>query len=396
MEGPTPVSALIHAATMVTAGVYLVARSYPIYQQAPFALHVVAFIGAIGTVYAAGMGLANNDIKRVLAYSTMSQIAYMFVGVGVAVYSSGMFHLLEHAFFKALLFMGAGAVMHALHDELDIRKMGGLRRKLPFTWLTFFVGVLAIIGTPFFSGFFSKEDVIGAAYWRASSGDGILWIVWALTIITALLTAAYMFRLLFMVFHGEPRDRELHEHAHDPSMAMKAPMAVLAVLSVVGGYLAFPGSYNKVDDWLGPWFHRFPTNGPKLTAEPFSATSMIVTLVATAIGVVVAYTVYIRNNPSRQRVAAMATGLYNFMLHKYYVDELYNLIIVTPIIWGGRMMDRFVELDTFDFSVDGSARLTRILGRVARRSQTGYVRNYALGIMLGAVLLVGYYFVGGR
>jgi NADH-quinone oxidoreductase subunit L len=396
MEGPTPVSALIHAATMVTAGVYLVARSYPIYQQAPFALHVVAFIGAIGTVYAAGMGLANNDIKRVLAYSTMSQIAYMFVGVGVAVYSAGMFHLLEHAFFKALLFMGAGAVMHALHDELDIRKMGGLRHKLPFTWITFFIGVLAIIGFPGFSGFFSKEDVIGAAYWRASSGDGILWFVWALTVLTALLTAAYMFRLLFMVFHGEPRDRGLYDHAHDPSLAMRVPMAVLAVLSILGGFLAFPGSYNKLDDWLAPWFQRFPTNGPKLAAPPFFGISMIATLLATLVGFLIAYTIYMRANPSRERVAAMAPGVYNFLLHRYYVDELYNFLFVAPVKWGGRQMDRFVERDSIDFTVDGVGRLTRVLSLAGRRVQTGYVRNYALGIMLGAVLIVGYYFVGGR
>jgi NADH-quinone oxidoreductase subunit L len=396
MEGPTPVSALIHAATMVTAGVYLIARSYPIYQQAPFALHVVAFIGAIGTVFAAGMGLANNDIKRVLAYSTMSQIAYMFVGVGVAVYSAGMFHLLEHAFFKALLFMGAGAVMHAMHDELDIRKMGGLRHKLPFTWITFLIGVLAIIGFPGFSGFFSKEDVIGAAYWRAQSGDGILWIVWALAVLTALLTAAYMFRLLFMVFHGEPRDRELYDHAHDPSMVMRIPMAILSVLAIFGGFLAFPGSYNKLDDWLAPWFQRFPTNGPKLAAPPFYASSMLVTLIATAIGFVIAYTVYIRANPDRERVASMAPGLYNFMLHRYYVDELYDFLFVRPVKWGGAYVYRFVERDMIDFSVDGAGMLTRVLSLGGRRFQTGYVRNYALGIMLGAVLLVGYYFVGGR
>ncbi len=209
MEGPTPVSALIHAATMVTAGVYLIARSYPIYQQTPFGLHTVAFIGAIGTVYAAGMGLANNDIKRVLAYSTMSQIAYMFVGVGVAVYSAGIFHLLEHAFFKALLFMGAGAVMHALHDELDIQQDGRAQVEAAIYLLDLPHRRARDHRHPRFSGFFSKEDVIGAAYSRALHGDGWLWIVWALTVITALLTATYMFRLFFLVFHGEPRDRRV-------------------------------------------------------------------------------------------------------------------------------------------------------------------------------------------
>jgi NADH-quinone oxidoreductase subunit L len=396
MEGPTPVSALIHAATMVTAGVYLVARSYPIYQQTPIGLHTVALVGAIGTAFAAGMGLANNDIKRVLAYSTMSQIAYMFVGVGVAVYSAGMFHLVEHAFFKALLFMGAGAVMHALHDELDIRKMGGLRRKLPFTWVTFWIGVLAIIGFPFMSGFFSKEDVIGAAYSRAYNGDGWLWIVWALTVITSMLTAAYMFRLLFMVFHGEPRDSELYEHAHEPGLPMRAPMAILSVLSIVGGFLAFPGQYNKVEDWLRPYFSQFAVNGPPLKTQPFYFTSMVVTLAATAVGFLIAYTIYIRNNPSRERVAAAYPALYRFLLNRYYVDQLYDMLFVQPVKWVATLMGRFVEQDTLDFTVDGTGRLTRLLALASRPAQTGYVRNYALGIVFGAVLLVGYYFVGGR
>lgn len=396
MEGPTPVSALIHAATMVTAGVYLVARSYPIYQQTQIGLDTVAFIGAVGTAFAASMALANNDVKRVLAYSTMSQIAYMFVGVGVAVYSAGMFHLLEHAFFKALLFMAAGAVMHALHDELDIRKMGGLRHKLPFTWIAMWVGVLSIVGFPGFSGFFSKEDVVGAAYSRALHGDSLLWVVWALTVLTSLLTAAYMFRLLFMVFHGEPRDRSLYDGAHEPGLAMRVPMAVLAVLSTVGGFLAFPGKYNLIDDWLRPVFQRFPVSGPRLEPQPFYSISMVVVLLATLVGFLVAYAVYIRKNPGRERVAAMAPGLYNLLLHRYYVDELYDRFLVRPMVWSGRAIGRFVEEDTVDFTVDGTARLAGLAARLGRGIQTGYVRNYALGIMLGAMLLVGYFFVGGR
>jgi NADH-quinone oxidoreductase subunit L len=283
-----------------------------------------------------------------------------------------------------------------MHDELDIRKMGGLRHKLPFTWATFWIGVLAIIGFPFFSGFFSKEDVIGAAYWRASTGDGWLWIVWALTIITALLTAAYMFRLLFMVFHGEPRDRKLYDHAHDPGMAMRVPMVVLAVLSVFGGFIAVIGGHNQLERWLSPWFRAFPVNGPKLEAPPVYYSSMIITLLATAIGFVIAYAIYIRNNPGRERVAAMAPGLYRLLLNRYYVDELYDMLFVRTTKWGARQMGRFVEAGTVDWTVDGVGKLTRIFGNTARGVQTGYVRNYALGIMLGAVLLVGYYFVGGR
>jgi len=387
---------LIHAATMVTAGVYLIARSYPIYQQSPIGLHTVAFIGAIGTVYAAGMGLANTDIKRVLAYSTMSQIAYMFVGVGVAVYSAGIFHLLEHAFFKALLFMGAGSVMHALHDELDIRKMGGLRNKLRFTYFAFLVGVLAIIGFPGFSGFFSKEDVIGAAYSRALHGDSWLWIVWALTVLTACLTAAYMFRLFFLVFHGEPRDRQLYDQAHEPGLAMRAPMAVLMVLSVFGGFLAFPGAYNKMEDWLSPVFTRFPVSGPTLAPQPFAPVSMIATLLATLIGFGIAWQIYYKRQPSADRVAARAPAVYRFLYHKYYVDELYDFLFVRPIKFTGRMLNQYFDTDIVDGAVDGVGKLLRLSSSRLRRVQTGYVRNYALSILLGAVLMVGFFVLGGR
>ncbi|HLJ65760.1 MAG TPA: NADH-quinone oxidoreductase subunit L [Chloroflexota bacterium] len=394
MEGPTPVSALIHAATMVTAGVYLVARSYPIYQQSPIGLHTVAFIGAIGTIFAAGLGLANNDIKRILAYSTMSQIAYMFVGVGVAVYSAGIFHLLEHAFFKALLFMGAGAVMQAMHEELDIQKMGGLKSRLPFTYWTFLIGVLAIIGTPGFSGFFSKEDVIGAAYARASHGDPVLWIVWALAVITAGLTAIYMFRLFFLVFHGQSRDPGLAAHAHDPQPSMRIPMAVLAVLSVVGGWISIPGVYNEMEAWLSSTLHRYPVRGPALVPQPFEPVSLILTLAVTLAGFLVAWQIYYRRSPSPQRVASMAPGLYRFMAHRYYVDELYELLIVRPIKVAASALNRFFELDFVDATVDFAAAAVTWSSRRMRVAQTGYVRNYALAILFGAVLLVGYYFTG--
>ena len=396
MEGPTPVSALIHAATMVTAGVYLIARSYPLYGQSSYGLHTVAFIGAAGTAFAAGMGLANNDIKRVLAYSTMSQIAYMFVGVGVAVYSAGMFHLLEHAFFKALLFMCAGAVMHALHDELDIQRMGGLKSKLPFTYLMFLIGFLAIIGTPLFSGFFSKEDIIGAAYARALHGDGWLWIVWGLTVLTSGLTALYMFRLLYLVFHGEPRDRDLHDHAHEPSLPMRAPMAILGLLSIIGGYIAIPGGYNELEAWLSPVFRRFTSSGPPIGAQPFYWQSMAVTLAVTAIGLGIGWTVYARRSPSAEAAGAAAPGIYRFLARRYYIDEVYDALFVAPIKWSSRMVGRYFEQDIVDFTVDGVGKLVRLASSRLRVIQTGFVRNYALGILFGAVLMVGYYVVGGR
>ncbi|MGH2448147.1 MAG: NADH-quinone oxidoreductase subunit L, partial [Chloroflexota bacterium] len=394
MEGPTPVSALIHAATMVTAGVYLIARSYPIYQQSPTALYVVAFIGGVGTLYAGTMGLANNDIKRVLAYSTMSQVAYMFVGVGVAVYSAGIFHLVEHAFFKALLFMGAGAVMHALDDVLDIRLMGGLRKKMPFTYWTFLIGVLAIIGTPFFSGFFSKEDVIGAAFARASNGQPLLWIVWALAVISAGVTAAYMFRLFFLVFHGSPRDDDLYEHAHDPGLAMKVPMVILSVLAVIGGYLSFPGIYNEMEAWLSPTFHLFQVNGPAIAAQPFSLLSMIATLLLTLAGFLVAWAIYFRGQPAARRITSLAPAVYELFLHKYYVDELYDTIIVRPIKLAGRLIDTFVERILLDGTVNLVALVTRVGSARLRQVQSGYVRNYALYILGGAVIVVAYYVIG--
>ena len=396
MEGPTPVSALIHAATMVTAGVYLVARSYPIYQQSPNALHTVAFIGAIGTVFAASMGLANNDIKRILAYSTMSQIAYMFVGVGVAVYSAGLFHLVEHAFFKALLFMGVGSVMHAMHDVLDIQRMGGLRTKMRFTYGAVLVGVLAIIGTPGFSGFFSKEDVIGAAYARAVHGDGALWIVWALVVVASAMTAIYMFRLFFLVFHGEPRDRELQEHAHDPGLAMKVPMAILIVLSVFGGWISFPGVYNEMEAWLSTVF-RPTAAGPALQPpQPFMLPSLVVTLVVTALGVLIAWQIYYKRSPAAQRVGAIAPFVYRLFYRKWYVDELYDLVFVIPIKFVGRMLYRFFERDVVDATVNGVGQAIRWVSRRLRNVQTGYARNYALSILFGAVLVVAYYVIGGR
>jgi NADH-quinone oxidoreductase subunit L len=274
--------------------------------------------------------------------------------------------------------------------------MGGLRAKMPFTYWTFLIGVLAIIGFPFFSGFFSKEDVIGAAYARASHGDGWLWLAWVLLVIGAGLTAAYMFRLFFLVFHGEPRDRELYEHAHDAGPVMKVPMVVLSVLSVVGGWIAFPGVYNKMDDWLSPVFHRFAVSGPSIAPQPFNLLSMLVTLLVTLAGFLAAWAVYMRRSPSAERVAAAVPGVYRLFYHRYYVDELYDLVFVRPIKLVGRLTYRFFEIDIVDGAVDGIAWLTRWVSARARISQTGYARNYALFIVFGAVLLVGYYVVGGR
>ena len=325
----------------------------------------------------------------------------MFVGVGVASSSAGMFHLLEHAFFKALLFMGAGAVMHALHEhhELDIQRLGGLKNKLPFTYWTFLIGVMAILGLPPFSGFFSKEDVIGAAFARAEHGDGILWIVWALAVLTAALTAIYMLRLFFLVFHGEPRDRQIHESVQSEDhlpVTMKAAMGVLAVLSFVGGWLSIPDVYNEMEAWLSSTFLRFPVPGPSPAAAPFYWQSLVITLAVTLAGVVIAWRVYYVRSPAPERAGALAPALYRFMANRYYVDELYDVTFVRPTKAALRLIDRWFEIVALDGLIDASARFTRYGALRLRRIQTGYVRNYALGILFGAVLVVGYYVVGGR
>jgi NADH-quinone oxidoreductase subunit L len=227
-------------------------------------------------------------------------------------------------------------------------------------------------------------------------GDAIGWIVWALLVITAGLTALYMFRLFFLVFHGEPRDRELYDHAHGPSLPMRVPMAVLAVLSVIGGYLAFPGAYNLMESWLRPVFDLYPHAGPAIEAQPFSWVSLVATLLVTALGVLAAWQVFYKRSPSPQEVSDTVPSLYNLLYHGYYVDELYDAAFVTPVKWGSRMLYRFFERDIVDGIVDGSAWVIRESSRGARRVQTGYVRNYALGILFGAVLIMGYYVLGGR
>src|SRR5579884_4062246 len=388
MEGPTPVSALIHAATMVTAGVYLIARSYPLFHSAPFTQSVVIIIGTCGAFFAATCALANNDIKRVLAYSTMSQIAYMFVGVGAASYASGIFHLTTHAYFKACLFMGAGAVMHALHDNVDIRRMGGLKATMPVTFWCFLIATMAISGVPLFSGFFSKDEIIGNIYFLASH-TGWYWAIWILLSVTAGLTALYMFRLLFMVFLGQERDPELALHAHDPPLVMRLPMMILAVLAVIGGYLAFPGAPNWIGNWLRHSFERF---SPVAPAEPATQwASVIIVILTVALGIFAAYRIYYQRRPAPEQVGATAPAIYRLFLNRWYVDGLYDRAVVRPIIVLGLFLSTVVERFVINGLVEGSAAALRDSSRDMRRVQSGYVRNYALSILLGAVLVVGYY-----
>ncbi len=254
MEGPTPVSSLIHAATMVTAGVYMVARLNFLYSMAPQVMFIVALVGVLTAIFSASIGFAQNDIKRVLAYSTVSQLGYMFVGVGVGAYAAGIFHLMTHAFFKGLLFLGAGSVIHAMSGEQDMRKMGGLRKKIPITYWTFVFACIAIAGVPGFSGFFSKDEIL----WKAFSAGGPYLIVWVIAAVAAGMTAFYMFRLLFGTFHGECRaSEEVKHHIHESPKVMTIPLMILAALSVVGGYVGVPhilGGANRIEQFLEPVF----------------------------------------------------------------------------------------------------------------------------------------------
>jgi len=379
MEGPTPVSALIHAATMVTAGVYMVARMHFLFDLSPLASSVVAWVGAVTAVYTATIALVQNDIKRVLAYSTISQLGYMFIGVGVGAYAAGIFHLVTHAFFKALLFLGAGSVMHALAGETDLRKMGGLRGKVPWTFWTMFIGCMAIAGVPGLSGFFSKEAILGAAIGK-SVGIG------ALGIVGAGLTAFYMFRLLFMTFFGEPRYESASggKHAHESPWVMLLPLVILAFFSVIGGYLSVEGV-------LHPFFGvEHPAEGASHAGgEMVMGLSILMAL----IGIGLATYLYVMMPGIPQFIAWRLNSVYKLLLNKYYVDEIYDALIVNPIksistvlLW--KFMDVGVIDDLF---VNGSAKAVKFFGGAFRRIQVGNAQAYALFIAIGVLLILGHF-----
>jgi NADH-quinone oxidoreductase subunit L len=414
MEGPTPVSALIHAATMVTAGVYMIGRNAVLFSHAPITLEVVAVVGCLTALMAGTIGLVQTDIKRVLAYSTVSQLGYMFLAMGVGAFAGGIFHLYTHAFFKALLFLGSGAVIHALHGEQDLGRMGGLRRELPVTYWTFLIGTLAIAGVPLFSGFFSKDEILWKTF---SHGNTVLW---GLAVLTAFLTATYMFRLLFLTFFGERRhaptahDHGAHTlgaagtaeskgHLHDAPAAMAIALVVLAIGSIVAGYVGVPhalGGRNRIEAFLEPSFHA-PAGGA-LDAAPEAATGThetgtelalmaLSTLVAFA-GIGVATVLFLRRPALAARLADRFGGVYRLLLNKYYVDEVYDAAIVQPIkrtstslLWRG------VDAGLIDGTVNGVGLAVRGWSAVLRRLQTGSVRAYAMSMFLAAVAIVGYY-----
>jgi len=385
MEGPTPVSALIHAATMVTAGVYMVTRMNALYSFSGVALEVVGIVGAVTAVYAATMALVQNDIKRVLAYSTISQIGYMFMGCGVGAYAAGMFHLTTHAFFKSLLFLAAGSVMHALSGELDMRKMGGLKKYLPLTYPTFLIGAIAIAGVPPFSGFFSKDEILLSAF---SSGR---YFIWVLGVVGAVLTAFYMFRLIYMTFHGEERmEEEVRHHIHESPRVMTVPLVILAFLSVIGGFIGLPQALGG-RNWFGKFLEPVIEETHHTHISAGTEYGLILISVAVAlIGIFIAYLFYIKRPELAKQTAERFPRLYRILYNKYYVDEAYNLAFVQPAIKGSEKIYENFDLKVIDGAVNKSALLTDSGGKLLSYFHTGLIKDYGLIILFGSVLLLVY------
>ena len=421
MAGPTPVSALIHAATMVTAGVYMVARSSVLFALAPVSMIVVAGVGALTALFAATIGLMQFDIKKVLAYSTVSQLGYMFIGVGTGAYAAGIFHLMTHAFFKALLFLGSGAVIHAMHqayhathsheDAQDMRNMGGLRHHLPKTWLFMWVGTLAIAGVWPFAGFFSKDEIIWNAAARAV-GPFENWfrLFWIMALIAALLTAFYMTRLMIMTFHGENRTgAQERRHLHEVPAVMWVPLAALAALSLVGGWLNVPEAIRQTPvlgwlpsgEWVHEWLHPVSARADEIIAarvgevlheSPVGGGEAFWAMLsfALAAAVIVASTVWLRRQrvlPARQ--SAQPTGLARVLYHKWYVDEIYDTIVVRPVLAGSRFCWRIIDQGLIDGLVNGAGYSARAFGWVGAQLQTGQLNTYAFAAVLGVLLLLG-------
>ena len=410
MEGPTPVSALIHAATMVTAGVYMIARSHAIFDRAPIALTVVAIIGCATALYAATIGTVQHDIKRVLAYSTISQLGYMVLACGVAAYSAGMFHLLTHAFFKALLFLAAGSAIHALGGEQDMRKMGGLRHHIPGTFWTMTVATFAIAGIFPLSGFFSKDEILYRA-WASPFG---WWGFWAVGVFSAFLTAFYMFRLWFLTFFGEHRgepapqhhqgpaghEHDTHKgHIHESPRVMLIPLIVLAVLSFAGGWIGWPqalGGSNHFEHFLAPVFeeHAAAHEAAASPAEGHAPSEIALTATATSaalLGIALAWLMYYKRRELPEKLRQRFQGVYAALEHKYYVDEIYGWLFVRPLIEGSRaVLWRVIDAGAIDGTINESAEAARDVSNSVRRMQSGNIRSYAGWVALGGAVVVAY------
>lgn len=399
MEGPTPVSALIHAATMVTAGVYMIVRANALFILSPDALMVVAIVGGVTALFAATIGLVQNDIKRVLAYSTISQLGYMFLACGVAAFSASIFHLMTHAFFKALLFLGAGSVIHAMSDEQDMRYMGGLKKYLPITFGTFFIATLAISGIPLMSGFFSKDEIL----WQAFSSDYGHPIFWVMGFITAGLTAFYMFRLLFMTFYGKERmDEKTKSHIHESPKFMTIPLMVLAVLAVVGGWIGMPhifGVTNYFEAWLEPVISAKPAAAADMLTSAGSDTSMelmlmFATIILVGLAIFAAFKIYNKNPKVADSLADKFKTPHNVLLNKYYVDEFYGAVIVRPLIYFSLFLWKIMDVLLIDGLLNGLAKLYEGISETMRSIQTGRVRSYATVFVIGVFILIAYAVTG--
>jgi NADH-quinone oxidoreductase subunit L len=383
MEGPTPVSALIHAATMVTAGVYMVARCHKLFEMAPMSLEVVAWIGGITAIFAASIGLVQTDIKRVLAYSTISQLGYMFVGVGVGAYAAGIFHLVTHAFFKALLFLGAGSVIHGLGGEQDLRKMGGLAPRMMTTTVTFLIGAFGLAGIPPLAGFFSKDEILASTFHEGH------YALWAILVVAAFMTAFYIFRVVFLAFFGGPRmSKEVAHHIHESPAVMTIPLIVLAALTVVAGLaVGIPSSH-------GTAFARFLSPVLPLDQAEHSAGLAFSLLVLSALvaiaGVALAWMVYGRSPVRAASIGVARNPIHKLLIEKYYIDEIYDFLFVKPIYHLSLWLARVFDPGFIDGIVNGVATMVAGWARGLRRVQTGFVMNYALGILLGAVAVIAY------
>jgi len=406
MEGPTPVSALIHAATMVTAGVYLVARCHVLFELAPVSLEVVAIVGAATALFAATIGLAQNDIKRVLAYSTVSQLGYMFFACGVGAFTAGIFHLMTHAFFKALLFLGAGSVIHALSHEQDLRRMGGLAPRLPWTHGTMLIATIAIAGIPPFAGFFSKDEILHGAF---ASGHYAIWIA---GLLGAILTAFYMFRLYILAFRGPSRlTHEAEHHLHESPPSMIVPLVVLAALSVVGGWIGLPFQEggHVLERWLGPVFESemhgiagalgahpagagaAATHAAHQLSRPVEWAILLLSVFAAGWGIWSAFRYYLQRPELATRLRERYARVHGVLLHKYWVDEFYDAAIVRPIHRASQRLWKFWDEKIVDGAVNGAAAVVEGASVVLRLFQTGFVGTYALFITLGVAALVLHY-----
>ena len=393
MAGPTPVSALIHAATMVTSGIFLIARTNVLFAMSPTTMAVITGIGITTALIAGTIGIVQNDIKKVLAYSTVSQLGFMFVALGVGAFTAGVFHVMTHAFFKALLFLGSGSVIHGMHEEQDIRKMGGLKKYMPITYRTFLIGTLAIAGIPFFSGFFSKDEILWFAW---LNGSPILWAVGALAAFT---TAFYMWRLTSLTFLGEERFDHHHVHPHESPATMTIPLIVLAVLSALGGLLGVPHVIghalhipNLLEGWLEPIFAY--SNEHFLTAHAGDHTSteiglMVASSLLAVIGIMFARSIYSHGLAKATKIAESMSGLYKLLLNKYYVDEVYNMLVAGPIMAASRdFLWKIVDVVVIDGIVNGSAKSMGAAAVVLRRMQSGVAQNYALMMIIGMVVML--------